>query len=137
MNALDSAIYDAMAANVALTAMVPAARFYIGQAPQGAVAPYVIFMQHAGGDVNDTPVDSLNLVYQVRAVSDKSAAEAGQIDDLLRAALHKATLAVSGWNNCWTAREGEFRNPETDDGKSNSGVTRWHAGALYRILLDK
>jgi len=138
MNVLEEAIYDALAANTALTAVVPASRIYRGAAPQGATLPYLVIVLQAGGDDNLTPVDSVDLLYQVRSVSEVSVDEAGDIDELVRPVLHKATLTVSGgWTNYWSSREREIRHTETDDQDLGTGLRRYHGGALYRFRLDK
>lgn len=137
MNALEEGIFDALAANGALTAVVPSARMYRGAAPQGATLPYLVIMLQGGGDDNMTPVDSFDELYQVRAVSGLSVDEAGDIDDLIRPVLHKATLTIAGWTNYWTRRETEIRVTETDSAEGGTGVRRFHAGGLYRIRGDK
>ncbi len=132
MNALEEALYDQLAGGTALAAAV-GTQFFRSAAPPEAEHPFVIYQLQSGGDENATGVDSLDLRYGVRAVSAASADEAGDLDDLIRARLHRATLSVSGWNNCWTTREAEIRTLETDA----SGKQFWHAGAVYRIRLDK
>lgn len=132
MNALEDALYDQLAAGTALVAAT-GTRIFRSAAPQEAAYPVVIYQLQAGGDENATPVDSLDVRYSVRAVSVVSPADAGDLDELIRAQLHRAALSVSGWNNCWTARGAEIRLLEVD----TSGKKFWHAGAVYRIRLDK
>jgi len=131
MNALEDALYDTLAAHAGLTALV-STRIYRQAAPQGATLPYVLYELVAGGDENSSPVDSQDLRYRARGVSATSSDEAGDIDDQIRAALHRQALTVSGWENFWTSRENAFRFTETAE-----GVRRYHAGASYRVRLDK
>lgn len=132
MNALEDALYDKMSGNAGVAALV-STRIYREQAPQGAAYPLVVYGHQAGGDETLTSVDSVNVVYQVRAVSSVSAAEAGAIDEALRTALHRQTLTVTGWANFWTARINAIRFVET----TPEGKAVFHAGGMYRIRLDK
>jgi hypothetical protein len=136
MNALETALYGALAGGTALTALLAggtaAPSVYNQQAPDGAAFDYVVFTLMAGGDENETPHRTKNLVYQVRAVSQASPAQAGLIDAQIDAVLHLKPLTVSGWANIWCAREGDFALTETID-----NVNYYHAGGQYRIRLDQ
>jgi hypothetical protein len=129
--AIDDAMYDKLAGASGVTALV-STRIYRGAAPQGATAPYVIYAVQAGGDENLTPADSINLLYQVRGVSKVSAAEAAQIGDAIRAALHRQTLSITGWTNYWMARTAQIQTVET----TPEGLRFWHDGGLYRVRVD-
>jgi predicted exporter len=58
---------------------------------------------------------------------------AGAIDTEIDTALHLAELTISGWSNLWLAREVDINFTELDSG----GVTRYRAGAIYRVIMDK
>lgn len=132
MNVLEESLYDALAGNAPLLAVV-STRIYRQTAPPGAVYPLVLFGLNAGGDENTTSVDSLDVRYAVRGVSEVSTDQAGDVDDLIRTVLHKTALTVTGWSNFWTTRGAEIRLTEIDP----SGKRFYHAGAIYRIRLDK
>jgi len=132
MNVLEEAIYDRLAGDSAITALV-STRIYRQAAPQDAVLPYLIYQLQGGGDENLTPTESTNHVYQVRAVSQVSNDEAGDIAQAVHDQLHKATITVTGWTNYWTAAISDIELVETDQ----SGVRRWHRGNMYRIRLAK
>ncbi len=132
MNAVEDALYDWLAADAGVAALV-GTRIYRQAAPEGEAGDFIILQHHAGGDENLTPADSQDLYYQVRGVSRTSPDAAGAIDDSVRARLHGATLTVSGWTNFWTSRQQAIRFTETDEVGS---ARRYHAGAFYRIRLD-
>ena len=101
------------------------------QAPAGQDYPYVVFQYIAGGDENQTALDSRNELWQVKAVSDNHAA-AHTLADAIRAALHRQVLSVSGWHHLWTV--------QTDHVWMIEPVAHrqvYHAGATFRIRLYK
>lgn len=106
-------------------------RVYNRVAPQNTQRPYVIFSFAGGGDMNETPVDRLEVLYLVKGLAD-SVATALQVDDAIRASLHWQTFAVSGWNLLGCTREQEVQLDETVN-----GVMVYHRGALYRIVVGK
>ena len=130
MNALEEALYDKLAGATAVTDLV-STRIYRGMAPQNAALPYLIIQLQGGGDDNWTPTESKSYVYSVRAVSQVSTDEAGDIAEAVHTALHKQALTVSGWENYWMAAIGDLEVGETDP----AGVRRWHRGQNYRIRL--
>lgn len=136
MNALEEALYDKLAGSAAIAAAV-GTRIYRQAAPPGASHPLIVYAHHAGGDENETPVDSLDVHYRVTAISAESADEAGDIEELIRTALHRAALTVPGWEVFWLARGNQFRLTETDAGVEGAGRRYWHAGAFYHLRLDK
>jgi len=131
MNALEVGLYDAL--NVAaITAKLGGAYIYNQIAAQDQARPYVVFTQAGGGHENINPSELINLVYLVKGISDTSARHAGEIDDLIKAALHEQTLLVEGYTNFHTQREEGFRFAEV----LPDGTTAYHAGGYYRIRLD-
>lgn len=134
MNELETAIYEKLTGGTALTALLAGtASVYNEIAPRGAAAPYVIFGLQAGGDENMIPVRYKNYLYRIKAVSETSMKNAGQIDAQIDALMHDTTLTVSGWQNFWCMRESDFRYVET----TSEGRNIWHAGGVYRIRLCK
>jgi len=130
MNALEDAIYDALAASAAVTALV-STRIYRSAAPQGATYPYIVIQLQAGGEDNETPTDAISLVYQIRCESSVSAAQAGSVDEAIRTALHEVLLTVTGWTNYWSARGEMIRTAILSD----DGTRKWLAGAFYRFRI--
>jgi len=129
MNAIEDAIYDKLAADATVTGYV-STRIYRSMAPEGAELPYIVYGVQAGGEDNLTPTESASPIYQIRAVSETSAAHAGLIDEAIRDALHNQALTVTGWIHVWTARLNLIRYVEVV-----SSVVRWHAGAMYRVMV--
>lgn len=131
MNALEDAIYDTLAAAAGVTALV-GTRIYRQSAPQGATLPYLVYQWQGGGDDNWTPTESKSYVYSVRAVSEVSNDQAGDVAEAVHTALHKQTLTVAGgWTNYWTAAIADIETYEFDQ----SGVMRWIRGQNYRIRI--
>lgn len=132
MNELNDAIYNKLAANAPILAAV-GTRIYRGVAPTGAVYPLITYQVNGGGELTETPADSMEIYYLVQALSRVSSAEAGSLAELIRTALHKQTLTISGWVNIWTSAGQHFDPVELDQG----GVPTWYAGRQVRIRLSK
>ena len=131
MNALEIGLYSKL--NVAaITDELGGAYIYNQIAPQGQARPYVVFALSGGGHENISPSELVNAVYLVKGVSETSARHAGDIDGLIKTALHGQTLIVSGYTNFRTQREEEFKFAEI----LADGTEVHHAGAYYRIRLD-
>ena len=132
MNAIETGLYAALNVS-AITTKLGGSYIYDPVAPQGQARPYIIFMHTGGGHENLNPSDLQNHVYLVKGVADTKKL-AGEVHDLILAALHKQTLTVAAgaYINFWTAAEEEIRMTEVlDDGK-----TVFHTGAYYRIRID-
>lgn len=130
--ALETALYSKLVGTVALITELGGTLIYNKQAPQDPGDNYVIFNQQGGGDVNDTPIRERNILYAVFGVAptqEKAGAISGDIDT----ALHLAELTISGWSNLWLARETDINISQIDSG----GVTRYHVGGIYRVIMDK
>jgi hypothetical protein len=136
MNTLETALYEKLAGGTALTALLAGGTaspaIYNQQAPDGSEFPYVVFTLMGGGDENETPHRTKNLIYQVRGVSKTSPANVGLIDAQIDARLHLQQITVTDWTNFWIGREGDFALTETVD-----NVNYYHAGGQYRIRLDQ
>ena len=132
MNALKAAIYTKLTGGTALTALLAGtASVYDNVAPRGAQTPYVIFGQQGGGDENITQVRYKSDLYAIKAVSEVSAKEAGDIDTQIDALMHDTTLTVTSWTNYSCVRETDVDYVET----TPEGDNVWHVGAIYRIRL--
>lgn len=130
--ALETALYNKLTGAAALITELGGTFIYNQQAPQPPGDKYVIFNQQGGGDVNDTPIREKSILYSVFGVG-LTQEGAGAIDTEIDEALHLAALTISGWSNLWLARETDVNFTEIDGG----GVTRYRAGAMYRIIMDK
>lgn len=131
-NALNTAIYNQLKAGTALITALGGTALYYLQAPDEAVQPFVVWSYQAGGDENQTPNRTKNIVVNVRSFA-RTAAQAGTIDALVDGRLHMQTLSVSGWTNFWLARETEVALVENLPNVEKS----YMAGALYRVRLDQ
>lgn len=133
MDALEDAIYDKIAADAGITALV-GTRIYDHPGPAGATYPFVAFSYAGGGEDRETPAHRKGLVYLVQGVSQVSKAQANTLAELLETAFDEAVLVVSGWTNIWTAVEEHLKAFELD---TQSGKGIWRAGRYIRIRLSK
>ena len=134
MNELDTALYTRLQTTAGLTSLLAGtASIYHLQAPEGATLPYVCFSIQGGGDENQSPHRTKNLVVFVRAYSGSSAAQAGSIDAQIDTALHLNPLTVSGWTDLWLARETDLETVQNEP----SGRQVWMAGGMFRFMAEK
>lgn len=131
VTALETGLYNILSADTALAGELGGTFIYNKQPPQTPADKYVIFQWQGGGDENQSPHRTRNVIYTVRGVA-RTQADAATIDGLIDDLLHHQTLTVSGWTNFWTARESDVNFVEQDEGE----VNRYHVGGLYRIRLD-
>ena len=132
VTALETGLYSKLSAGTALTTELGGTLIYNKLAPQGVGDKYVVFQWQGGGDENDTPTRSRDVVYSVFGVAgsvEAAAAIDGHIDTLL----HDQTLTVSGWNNYRMVRESDINLVDPDSGD----VPRYRCGAIYRISIDE
>ena len=133
INALAAGLYSKLQGGTALTSLLSGTTaIYHNVAPDNATLPYVIFSVQGGGDENQSPNRTQNLVLFVRGYSGNSQAQAGSIDTQIDNLLHMQTVTVSGWTNIWTARESSLTMPEP---QPNGGYV-YMSGGYYRIRLD-
>ena len=130
MNAVDDAVFNALAAGTALTTALGGTESYCQLATQGAALPYVVFFQSSGLDENSSPRRARRMMYTVKAVSDDQD-EAGDLDAYLDALLHESTLTVTGYGNYRTYRENDIEYVE----QTLAGLTVYHRGAQYGIWI--
>lgn len=134
-NALNAAIYSRMTGGTSLTNLLAngSAIFFLQAPDDFAGSEYVVWSYQGGGDENDTPSRSKNMVLNIRAISRTGPAKAGSIDAQIDALFHHNPLTVAGWTNFWIARETDF-GPLV--GNDDAGSKYWQSGALYRVRLD-
>ena len=81
MNALEEALYTKLTGCDSLIAKLASdTAIYNLLIPQGQALPAVVFSYHAGGEENLTPIRSKNYVYLIKAISEVSLKEAGEIE---------------------------------------------------------
>lgn len=132
MNVLETAIYDALTGEPAITNLLAGtASVYNRQAPHGASYPLIIFQHQGGGDENKSPHRSRNMVYLIKGITTTGLTDSGAIDAQVDTLLHLQSLTVSGWTNFWLARESPVRYVE----QAADGNAYYHAGGLYRVRL--
>ena len=133
LNSLDLAIRSTLTGGTALTALLSGtASVYHLVAGRSESYPCVVWQQQGGGDENDHPTRTKDLLYTIKAVSHTSATEAGNVDAQIDALLHDKTLTVSGWSvNFWTMRETDVEYAEPD----GAGGYYYHTGGVYRVRL--
>ncbi len=131
ISALEQGIYSKLTGQASLITALGGTLIYSGQAPQNPGAKYCVFQWQGGGDANESPTRMRSLLYTVRGVA-TTKANALSIDSAIDDALHNQTLTVTGWTNIWLARETDINFIEPDAG----GVNRYHAGGIYRVIID-
>jgi len=132
MDAIDTALYNTLAAGTALTTLLGGTAIYNGQIPRDQTLPAVVFNLGSGIEDNMTPTRSNRMVYTVQGVASTLSA-AGAIAEQIDTLLHQATLTVTGHTNFWTARENIIRYQEVDP----AGHTIGHAGGEYVIRTSR
>ena len=132
MKELRDAIYSQLANGTALTTALGGTAIYHLHAPDGAALPYIVFGWQGGGDLNIDPNETNESVQFVRVYA-ATDAQAGTIDGLIRARLHKPEgFAVTGYNVVWCCREGDYETVET-----TAGSDIYTQGGFYRIRITK
>jgi hypothetical protein len=96
-------------------------------APVGQAYPYILFQYIAGREDTREALDSLNEVWQVKAVTPDHT-QAGELALAIRAALHRQPLTISGWRHLWTVQEAGLWQTELFNQQPI-----YHAGGLFRI----
>ena len=131
MKELRDAIYSQLANGTALTAALGGTAIYHLHAPDGAALPYVVFGWQGGGDLNIDPNETNESVQFVRVYAAKDE-QAGTIDGLIRARLHRQAITVTGYNTVYCWREGDYETVET-----TAGSAIYTQGGFYRIRIKK
>ena len=132
MNALETAIYSALAAGTALTTTLGGTAIYNVLAPRDKALPYVIFSQQSGREDDETPRRTQTYRYLVKGVA-HSLLAAGTIADQVEALLRNNALSVTGWTTYWLHPETTVRYIET----TAAGEYIGHAGTVYTVKLSE
>lgn len=133
-NILGTALYTTFTGGTVLTALLAGtASVYRHEAPNGAAYPLVIWEITGGGDLNETPARSKEVIVQAEGVSQTSPANADAIDAEIDTLLHRKALTVAGWQHVWTFRESDFSFTERDE----VGRAYYHSGGQYRVRLNQ
>lgn len=131
-NAIRTAVFSKLAAGSALISALGGTLIYYDRAPDDSALPYVVFSFESGGPENLNPSDMRAANVRVIAYS-SSPGQAGTLDSLCSALIHRTTLTVSGYTNFWTAREGDISFSVVEP----SGLITWQAGGVYRVRIDQ
>ena len=131
MKELRDAIYSQLSGGTALIAALGGTAIYHLHAPEGAALPYVVFGWQGGGDLNIDPNETNESVQFVRVYA-ATDAQAGTIDGLIRARLHRQAITVTGYNTVYCWREGDYETVET-----TAGSAIYTQGGFYRIRITK
>lgn len=133
---VDAWLRASLAADTALTAVIPPARMFSGIAPEGTVFPYLCWQPQAAADLNANGMRRVwtGGLWLVRAFADTRSWTgtlrtcAQRID----AVLHAKTGAPAGGviADCW--RQEPFRLEEPPDSAHGGRVIR-QRGGLYRL----
>lgn len=133
-NAVETALYDALSGTSAITDLLgDSDQVYNTEIPRDATYPVVVFQFSAGGDEHLTPTRSRNPSYIVKAITQTSFEDAGDIDAQIDATLHHGTISVSGYTVYWLARDNDIRMQETTE----QGDHYYHSGGFYRCRITK
>jgi hypothetical protein len=125
--AIEKGVRATLLANGTISAAV-GTRIYALQAPNGATLPYIILSSLAGGEDNDTSVQSGDFTLVVRAVSD-SASGALSIANAIYGVLHEVSLTLDApYLVARSQRVAPVLYPENTE-----RVTYYHRGGIYRI----
>lgn len=120
-------IGDKLSAASAVTAVV-STRIYVSQPPLEAPLPFVQIELAGGGDDNASPLDSFDVLVNVKCVATSGAVAAG-CADAIRAALHNAALTLeSPWTAYDCQHETAFLYVENE-----GRIPYTHSGGSYRI----
>lgn len=131
IEAIETALYSKLAGTAGIITALGGTLIYNKRAPQGVGSKYAIFQWQGGGDENDTPHRTRNLVYYITGVA-TTQATAAAIDTAIDAALHNGSISATGYTNFWLARENDINFVSEDA----AGVAMYHVGGLYRIRVD-
>lgn len=133
-NELKTAIYNKLAADATLTALLAngSSSIFHQIAPEQTNAPYVIFNQQSG-----TPDWTMgqkafdNYTYQIKGVTEgPSAAAAGTIAARIETVLNDQPLTLASGTLLYLRKASDVDYPET-----NLGTIYNHSGGIYRILV--
>lgn len=126
IEALFSGIRSKLLANDAVKAKTT--RIYTVLAPLDAALPLIVMQIAAGGSLNETPRDELDVWVDVKVIA-ADAPGALSLADNIRTALHEQDLSLGGsWKTVRCQHERPWTFQVTEDGRQY-----WQAGGTYRI----
>lgn len=126
ISALFEGIRGKLIADTAVKAVTT--RVYPVLAPQSAPLPVIVMQIAAGGSLNETPRDELDVWVDVKAIA-ADAPGALSLADAIRTALHEQDLSLGGnWKTVRCQHERPWTFQVTEDGRQY-----WQAGGTYRI----
>lgn len=140
-NLTDAAIYTALKTFAPLTALLGTADVYNSVAPASAGRDVCVFNLQSGVDVDQRPgARRYDLMYQIKGISNHSLGRAGSIANQVYNRMHAmgqnapgTALVVAGFATFWQGRTRPIRYRES----TPEGDTFYHAGGLYRIVLEE
>jgi len=94
-NPIFQGIHTALAANVDITNALGGTAIYRLIAPEHQSLPYIITWNAGGGEDNETPKDSVDMLLGVKVVT-KSQTQAGTIMSEIRDSLHRQDMTFGG-----------------------------------------
>lgn len=126
LKALFQGVYGKLSADTGVEAKTT--RIYPILAPEDAPKPYILVTIAAGGTLNETPRDELDVWVDVKAVA-ASMPEALDLAGLIRTALHEQDLSLGGsWKTVRCQHMTPWAFQVTEDARQY-----WQAGGTYRI----
>jgi len=130
VEAVETALYSKLSTTAGVITALGGTLIYNKRAPQGSTK-YALFQWQGGGDENETPHRTRNLVYYITGVA-ATQATAAAIDTAIDAALHNGSISPTSYTNFWLARETDINFVL----ENSAGVAMYHVGGLYRIRID-
>lgn len=126
INALFEGVRARLSADTGVKAKTT--RIYAVLAPLDAALPVIVMQVAAGGSLNETPRDELDVWVDVKAIA-ADAPGALSLADAIRTALHEQDLSLGGnWKTVRCQHERPWTFQVTEDGRQY-----WQAGGTYRI----
>ena len=124
--AIRSGLYTKLKAATALSYI---SDWYQGVAPESAAIPYGILQLAAGGDTNQSPLDMVDDLWDIKTV-DTNAARAEQSRGYIRDTLHNASFALG---TGWILWDCQHEGPPFHYDEMVASVQHWHSGSTYRL----
>lgn len=131
MKEIDAALFTQLTATATTLYGLVGARVYDTLRISNTL-PAVVYNVQAGGDLNLTPTDVIEVVYNVQGMA-ATPQEANNVANAIREQLHNATLSVSGWNFISCMCDGEY--PPMSE--LVNGAPIFHRGSMVRIRVSK
>lgn len=128
------AIYAKLTGTLAITDLLASTTsVYSVMAADEAEFNYVVYGLQGGTPETDSAITAESALWFIRAYSNTTPADAGEIIEEIDGVLHLKPLTVAGWNNFWIARELNLEGVEN----TQAGEKIWMRGGFYRIRLSQ